>query len=241
MARQPAQSEKLRLQGPPRRMRGASTAVKQIGEYRLRLPDVLSKVGAPTVSAHVLRQREDAGHLRVRLPETTPPGEYAAELETEDGAHAVTLVVEPQVRLHALSTRSTFEGRPGEPADLILTVSNLGNVPVALPGAAAIGVYDDDGLEDAFASTYRQDTDDPMKLLGHWILKVRDGYGGLLKCTTVSGAGEIAPGEQRTLTLRTKLPEKLKAGHSYHGVLEIGPLAQSISVNVLKSGRGERK
>jgi hypothetical protein len=241
MANRSATPEKLRLQGPPRRLRAVSSAMRQIGEYQLRLPDVLSKSGAPAmVSAHVLRQREDAGQLRVRLPESTPPGEYTAQLETDSGTYPVALVVEPQVRLRSLATRSVFEGKPGETAEIMLTVSNRGNIAVAVPEAITIGIYDDDGLEDAFASTYRQDTDDPLKLLGHWILKVREGYGGLLKCT-VAAAGEIAPSEERTLTVRTKLPEKLKPGHSYHGVLEIGPLAQSISVSVLKTGRGDRK
>jgi hypothetical protein len=37
------------------------------------------------------------------------------------------------------------------------------------------------------------------------------------------------------------LPGKLKPGHAYHGILELGPLAQSVDVKVNKRERGYQK
>lgn len=194
-----------------------------------------------SVPAHIVSRRDEAGQLRVKLPECMAPGTYAAQLEIAGEKHSVEVNVEAQQRLIVRPGQFNFEGDPGGSAEITLTLSNRGNVSIDIPTVFAFGAYDNNGLAEAFASTYRQETDDALKLISHWVHKLRDGYGGLLKCNVTAGAGVLAPGEQRAVTIKTTLPSKLKPGHAYHGVLELGPLAQSIGVKVNKHERGAKK
>jgi len=241
MARTASTAQQLRLQGPPRRLRVTGAAVPKGGTGTLVLTASAKSGQAVSVPAHVVQRREEASQLRARLPRDTPPGTYAARLEIEGAMHPVEITVEPQERLSARPAQSDFDGEPGGTAEITLTLFNRGNVAINIPETIVIGIYDNDGLEEAFASTYRQETDDALKLIGHWVAKLREGYGGLLKCSVVAGAGALAPGEQHALTIKTTLPSKLKPGHSYHGALEIGPLTHSIGVNVHKRERGGQK
>jgi hypothetical protein len=57
----------------------------------------------------------------------------------------------------------------------------------------------------------------------------------------MAGGDALAPGEQRAVTIKTTLPSKLKPGHVYHGVLELGPLVRLIGVKVSKPESRGRK
>ncbi len=241
MPRSVPQVQQLRLHGPPRLLRLTSAAIPKDGTGTLTLPTIGEGGGAMSVPAHIVSRRGEAGQLRVRLPRSTRPGIYAAQLEIAGEEHSVEVNVEAQEQLVVRPAQATFEGEPGGAAETTLALSNRGNVSIAVPTTFAIGMFDNDAMEAAFASTYRQETDDALKLFSHWVHKLRDGYGGLLKCSVAVGAGELEPGEQRTITIKTTLPGKLKPGHAYHGVLELGPLAQSVDVKVNKRERGYQK
>jgi hypothetical protein len=209
-------------------------------ECRVLLPTSLSSDGRSTsVRARVVRRREGAGELRVSLPVHTPPGEYAAQLEMNGEVQPVALSVEPYGRLSASPAQTVLEGRPGAAAEQTVTLYNDGNVAVDLPATSVVGLHDKNGLEEAFASTWRLDSNDPLDLLKHFILALRTGDGGMLKLR-IDGAGDLAPRTERRLTIRANLPEKLKPGHSYYGEGPLGPLRYSIGVNVLRRKSGDK-
>ena len=94
------------------------------------------------------------------------------------------------------------------------------------------GVFDDDGIETALASTYRMETDDLSKIVGNVFAHLREAHGGLLRLRVAEGAHFLALGERRVLMLTTTLNAKLKHGHRYHGVLEIGEHGIAVRIKV---------
>lgn len=241
MARNVSNAQQLRLHGPPRRLRLTSTAIPKSGIGTLTLAATGGRGEAMSVPVYIVSRRDEAGQLKVKLPEITAPGVYAAQLEIAGEEYSVELNVEAQERLIAGPGKLEFEGDPGGSAEIKLTLSNRGNVSLVIPKAFTCNIYEDGALENAFASTYREETDDALKLFSHWIRKLRDGDGGLLKCDVIAGGDALAPGEQGAVTIKTTLPSKLKPGHAYHGVLQLGPLARSIGVKVNKHERGVQK
>jgi hypothetical protein len=241
MASNVSNAQQLRLHGPPRCLRLTSTAIPKSGIGTLTLSATGGRGEAMSVPAHILSRRDEAGELTVKLPESTAPGIYSAQLEIAGEQHPVELNVEAEERLIVGPGELEFEGEPGAAAEIKSTLSNRGNVSIVIPTAFTCSISDDDALEEAFTSTYRQETDDALKLFSHWIGKLREGDGGTLKCNVVAGGDALAPGEQRAVTIKTTLPSKLKPGHVYHGELELGPLVRLIGVKVNKRERGGRK
>lgn len=218
--------------GAPNRLKLFNSALAGQESCKIILPDSLkSFAGNSELMVPVLSHRDFQEHIRIRLPKSTPPGAYEAELEINGAKHPITIQVDPLERLSVRPLNGVFEGKPGAKASFEVTLSNVGNTDILIPDTGALGVYDDKGLENAFASTYRQDTDKPEKLLSHWMLKLREGYGGLLKLR-ISGSGVLQPQAQRTLTLETNIPEKMKPGHSYHGVWRLSILHYPIRVRI---------
>jgi hypothetical protein len=238
MASSASEVPQLKLHGPPQRLWLTSTAIPKSGSGTLTLSTTGEGGQAMSVPAHIVSRRGEPGKLKVKLPEGIAPGSYVAQLAIAGEQLPVEVNVEAQERLIAGPGKYDFEGAPGDPAEITLALSNRGNVSISIPTTSTCGVFDNQGLENAFASTYRQETDNVLKLIGHWVLKLRDGYGGLLKCNVIAGADALAPGEQRKVTIQTTLPSKLKPGHAYHGALQLGPLALSIGVKVTKNERG---
>jgi len=222
----------LEFSGPPCRLRLAGLLISLVEKAHLLIPAALSKDGEPEkVQAGVL-QRAGGVHVHAQLAPDTPPGEYPTQMQIDGATHEVTLRVEAAPRLRARPNRSVFGGHPGGAAKATVTLVNLGNVSIDIPDVAVVGMYDNDGLEEAFAGVYRQESNDPLFLIGHLIRGLREGSGGLLKLRLDPGAGELAPGAERVVTFKTNLPEKLKPGHSYHGVWKLGPMHHSIGINV---------
>jgi hypothetical protein len=181
------------------------------------------------------RRFQGAVSLRVRIDRRTLPGIYSATISSGGDSFRSEIRVEPRLRLRASPAGLLFHARPGEDASVDLTLENTGNVEADIPETISFGIYDNQGIETALASTYNQDTHDIQQLVGHFVDKLRDGYGGLLKVRVVSGGGKLRPGEGRRIRMTSRLPAKLKQGHAYHGVWMIETLHASVSVIVCKT------
>jgi hypothetical protein len=226
----------LRLFGPPNRLSFAGTEIAAGDGGRLILPDSLQRYADTSeIPVSVRATRRGTRRMRMRLSRATPPGRYPAELEIAGRRYPLTLDVAEAPRLRISPLSATFAGRPGDTAEVELTFTNGGNVAMTVPETIAVGLFDDDGIEAAFADTYRQESDNAQELVGHWLRKLREGYGGLLKLRVVEGAGELAPADSRTVRISTALPKKLKPGHGYHGVWEFGPVFYRIAVTVQRT------
>lgn len=231
-------AQPLSLRGAPRSLRLFGPLPPGLSDCRIVLPGSLSNGGQTTsVRAQVLRRPQGVRDVRASLPPHTPPGEYEAQLEMNGESHPIALSIEPSIRLHATPVRAVLEAEPGNAAEQKVTLVNQGNVAIKIAATIAIDLHDERGLEEAFASTWRQGSNDPQDLLRHFIMSLRAGDGGLLKLR-IDGAAELPPGAEQTLTLTANLPEKLKPGHSYYGEAPLGPLRYPIDVKVVRRKRG---
>jgi len=224
------QEAALRLRGLPRSLSMSHPVLAGHDRVELKLPDALAAhAGAATVSLPVREKRGKVAAVRLRLNRRAPPGCYTAKLAIGDETRDISLDIAPAPRLAIFPPSAHFDAAAGKEAVLDITFTNTGNVAIDLPERAVVGLFDDDGLEMAFVETYRQQTDSPTELLGTWLRSLRNGYGGLLKLR-VTGGGALLPGDERIIRAAAHVPEGLSAGHSYHGVWELGPVNYRIAV-----------
>jgi hypothetical protein len=226
MAKQSAAPAPI-FRGSPRRLSSSHPALAG-GVGEIVLPDELAAEAAGPAIPISLRGSRAAA--RLSLPSTSPPGRYAAQLRVGDETVPVELDIAPTPRLKVFPTSAHFAAGADGEASVDINVANVGNVAMDLPPRFVVGMFDDDGLEMAFVEAYREVTDDPAKLFGAFLRGLRFGYGGLLKLRIAKGAGSLAPGEERSVTLSAQLPETLKSGHSYHGIWKLGPVHYRITV-----------
>lgn len=209
--------------GPPTRLRLAASDVAAFASARAaRWPEGLH---GGDRAAPILRRTRDGSNISLRLDPLTRPGEYTVILEFADGGQReVSVSVEPQPRMRVTPGTLRFIGSPAEPVSTRLLLENRGNVSITIGNVLVTGVFDDNGMETAFASTYRMENGDLTvnKILEHFFSRLRDAHGGLLALNVAEGSGELAPGDRRVLVLTTTLKSKLRRGHNYHGVLKIG-------------------
>src|SRR3954452_1140808 len=96
--------------------------------------------------------------MKLKLKPDTPPGNYTVVLRSRDERWQATARVQPFVRVHVTPSELSFRALPGETATCLTTLVNEGNVAIEVPKAALVGIFDDDGIETAFAATYREKT-----------------------------------------------------------------------------------
>ncbi|HEY4263986.1 MAG TPA: hypothetical protein VGM72_01605 [Micropepsaceae bacterium] len=233
--RSAAHAHPLSFRGTPRSLSLSNPALAGHECGELVLPEELAAHSeSAVIKLPVHSRRSDGPSLKLRLDRGAPAGKYQAQLRLAGKSVPVTLDIAPAPRLSVFPLSADFTGKAGSDCELEMTLVNKGNVAIELPERSIAGIFDDEGLEAAFAETYRQDTDDPVQLVGHWLRKLRDGYGGLLKLRIGSGSVSLPPDTERTITVSAHLPESLKRGHSYHGIWEIGPVHYRVTVAISK-------
>jgi hypothetical protein len=224
----------LKLHGEPHRLALTSPALADHKTVAVDLPESLKQsLGSGEVKAEIRSWLGERGHLRLRLPRATPPGRYNASIRTDKTTVPVEIEVAPYRRLKAAPAGVTFAGKPGQDVSVSITFKNAGNSNIDIPERSHVGIYDDDGIETAFASAYRDEVQDPMEMIKAFVRKLREGHGGLLKLR-IQGAGMLEPGHHRTMTVTGHLPESVKPGHAYHGVWTIEGLNYAVFVEVSK-------
>lgn len=227
-----ARADRAQFLGPPGRLRLAGGDAALVAQVQtLHLPEALQ---ACTDGRHpVLRRGRDPGRTRLRLPAHTPPGHYEGSVEFADGQRQpFELTIEPRPRIRVSPSTLNLSGAAGAHAKAQLLLENRGNVPIEIDETLVTGVFDNDGIETALAAAYRLDSDDITQIVGTVFSRLRDAHGGLLKLRVAEGAGSLAVGERRLLTIETLLSSKLHAGHGYHGVLQLGGHAIAVRLSV---------
>jgi hypothetical protein len=191
-----------------------------------------------TTGRQPFRQKKNrAGELqdlRVKLNANTPPGLYMATVKTKGKSLPVEIHVEEHTRVTVTPTRLSISGKSGSKVTISAMFINRGNTAIEIPRTDAIGIYDDKGLETAFASTYRQDSEDINELLKHFIGKLRAGHGGLLKLRLTKGYGLLEPEERALVEIEAQIPSRLKPGHHFHGVWRVASINFAIKLAVIK-------
>lgn len=220
--------------GPPSRLRLAAADAEAFASARAaRWPEGPREGNRGP--APLLRRTRDGSQISLRLDPLTPPGEYAVIIDFADGGEReVSVAVEPRTRLRVTPGALHFAGAPSESVSTRLLLENHGNVGIAIGNTLVTGVFDDNGIETALASTYRMESEalNVNNILGNIFARLQDSHGGLLALRVTAGSGELAPGERRILVLETTLKSKLRRSHHYHGVLKLGEYGISVRVTI---------
>ena len=236
MQKQPGKaSEIIQLRGAPRQvlLQSRLPALTQ-ADF---LPDAaLANIIGTHKHSLRIRKHDDGTikQVKIRLPEATPPGRYAGTLKSGQQEFPIAIDVQEKQRLQIAPVSLQLRGKPGEKIHAQLLLINKGNVSINIPERDVIGIYDDDGMEVAFAATYRLETDDPLVLLKSFIGKMREGHGGLVKIRVSEGAGALPPATQKSIALEISLSDTAKANHQYHGVWSLGSVEYALTIAVNK-------
>ena len=159
--------------------------------------------------------------LRLHLPRTTPPGTYEGRLIVGDRERAALITVDPEVFLRLLPERLILEASAGDQLQIDLTLLNLGNVAVELRGAYAFGMFDVGGTERAIGKMVVDGGYEGKRRVDVFADAIADEHGGVVRVKVESGAGEIAPGETRDLSVRFHVPDHVRPGRTYWGTWPI--------------------
>ena len=221
----------LEFIGPPRRLIAVGNLpADPAGELRLE-GEISSYMKSGPGGLKLRRRRHaEAPELRLRLAPNTPAGDYKATLKAGKKSQAVIVRVLPETRVAVSPAELSFRGAAGARVTQLATLINKGNETVEVPRTAAVGIFDDDGIETAFASTYGKKVTSVDAFLTHFTGKLREAHGGLMKLALKRGAGRHAPGTAAALEIVAELPAGLVAGHRYHGVWSTDFASFAVSV-----------
>jgi hypothetical protein len=235
MARASSQVAQLEFIGPPHRV-VSFVALPEGKDYEFvpdkRLSGFLKDVRRPFRIG-----RRAAGNLRqikLRLDRATPPGRYDAALSAGSKKIGIAVTVSENRRVTVSPKLLRFTATLGGTDQIRAALTNLGNVPFAVPQAVPIGLFDDDGVETALASTYRKDPENIDEFLSSFVAQLREGHAGLMKLKFAEGSGDLAPATSRAVVLEATLPETAKPGHRYHGAWNTDFTSVAIAVTVVK-------
>jgi len=220
------------LSGPPRKLLLQESGLELEGTVTLELDDAVEDIAGPY---KVRIKRDNEGrlkYLKVKLDRSMPPGKYGSRLKSANADIPVVLEVQESIALAMSPSQITVAGCNGTKVVTSALLTNKGNITLEIPRSHHLGVYDDDGVETAFATTYRLDEDDPIELFGNFIHKLRDGYGGLLKLRITKGYGALPAGISRRVEIEVALQKKLKPQHHYHGVWSLFNSNFNVAISV---------
>ncbi len=203
--------------GPPQRLIAVG-ALPDIAPADVGVEGAVADFLRPGRAALRLRMGRASRQMKLKLKPDTPPGNYTVVLRSRDERWQATARVQPFVRVHVTPSELSFRALPGETATCLTTLVNEGNVAIEVPKAALVGIFDDDGIETAFAATYREKTETVDRFLSTFTNKLREAHGGLMKLKIVRGDGSHAAGSAVAVEVEAELPGGLAKGHRYHGV-----------------------
>lgn len=227
--------DELTISGPPRSMR----AIVPLSVERATVVPIALHIGVQrSIVRAVLRPLAmGTSELRLRLPDQSAPGVYPGEATMEGKARALIVEIEPQLRIRVQPEQTTVTVQPASSQPFSLTISNGGNVPIDIPRIAAFDLDDVDGQERALGRSLRAPLAPGEARVDRFFEELRESHGGEARVTVRSGAGPLAPGELRDIACVLEVPDMVRAGRSYSGSFEIGPVSHVLVADIMSSSR----
>ena len=224
----------LHITGPPRRLRLVDSLFSESLDVQLFTKKAFGEFTKGQILPCRVRKfsKERPLDLRVKLPANTKPGNYPAKLETGKESHSVIIRVEESTKLKHYPGQLRFSAKPGGKISQKVSFENQGNITTTLPKDGIGNLYLDSGIPEAVASTLQSQADDGDDFFKHLLLKLRDGYGGLIKIKFIADDFELKPGEKKTYSLEGRLPKNLKTGERYFGIWHVADFHFLINVKV---------
>jgi hypothetical protein len=230
----------IRFRGSPSYVQALTPLVFQdvvatgIPRLDLKLPqsDTKSDAKAEPLNLQAEGAGQSATWLRFSMPEATPPGTYEGTVLI--GAERYPSVVEVDARsLIVISpAHLLLQGAPGDELTANLSVINSGNIPCEIPKAQKIGLLDMVGAERAVGIALRGGVQRGEERVAMFAEELAKSHGGRIALNVEEGAGTLAPGEFRHLSVTLRLPDNLKPGRTFGGTWMLLNLSYYVEVQV---------
>ncbi len=210
-------TQALEFVGPPRRLVAVGYVPTLEGPTQIKGP--LSKFLAEGRQAVRSRRggRRAAG-MTLRLAANTPAGDYKGMLSTTDQEYAITARVLAETNLSILAGELALVGPSGGSAKTTMAIANNGNTEIKFPRAIPIALFDDDGLETAFATSYAKPRETVDDFFAAFHGKLSEAHSGILKLAITRGHGIHPAGTSFSIDFALDISKPLRPGRRYHGV-----------------------
>jgi hypothetical protein len=175
-----------------------------------------------------------ATELRLKLPGATPPGSYRGEVTLSGRPYAITIEVEPTLRVRISPPTVSITTEPGGRAEFAIVTMNNGNVAVEIPKSSAFDLDDADGQDRALGLALRAELLENEKRVDRYFEELRRSHGGQARVSVLDGAGPLVPGESRTLRCRVEIPMTTEPDRSFAGAWPIAGTSHVVSVTIQK-------
>jgi len=230
------EADEIRLFGPPNRVSGtlpSELSKSTVVPISLRVAD--------EISVYRARARAVGGgvcEIRVRLPRATPPGTYRGESMLGDEKRKVTVEIEAKERIRIRPRETVLSGPPGGSVEFRVTVSNDGNVPLAVPKVETIDIDDVRGPERAYGRALRASLKEDERRVDRFFEEVREDHGGEAHVAITEGSGSLMPGQMRELSCRLDIPTTVQEKRTYAGGMDLGSAGHGIVLDVTNGAKG---
>jgi hypothetical protein len=225
-------SSHVTFRGPPHRMTSL-----------VPLPDGTDVLGEPKALLEgaeirglairpLTREGLNMGKVTLRLPKSTPPGNYAGSVEIGGRQVPVVVNVEPRPKVEVSPSRLSFEVEPGTEVAADVTLLNVGNAPFRVPAASTFCVFDGSGVDHAFWVALVTDPPEGKERIDLLLDDLAESHGGLVEVRARAGERTVAPGESRDVQVTLRFSDRIRPGRSYAGSWDADGLHLSIEVTV---------
>jgi hypothetical protein len=244
MARKRTSRASLSFRGSPRGIEGLAPLAISVPAAAtlavdLKEADTSARIGPLTLQTEPAGA--DATWLRFDLPPTTPPGKYSGSVQLDADKFPITVEVHPQEELSISPPGLSVTAPAGGEATIELVLVNDGNVPFEIERTHAFNLLQRQAIEEAIHAALRAETAKGASRLDRFVDELADRHGGLVRITIAEGAGELAPGEARSLRAVLRLPDDLKPGSTYTSTWPLGNLNVSVDIHIEPAAARRRK
>ena len=220
------------FRGPPGRLAALFQAVSA-GPVADREATATLKGVAPRLAVRPLARGEVSGlRATLRLPATTPPGNYQGVARIAGRELPIAVEVEPYARTRSHPSRLEVEAGPGSEVAVELMLVNEGNVPLELPSRSSFCLFEGDGIHHALWAALTSDPPAGKQRVDLLLDDLADSHGGLVDVRPSAPPAPIAPGATQAVRLSLRFSDRLRAGHEYSGSWEPAGLRLPLRVSV---------
>ncbi len=152
-----------------------------------------------------------------RLPPTTPPGTYENFLMVGEELHKIKMVVQPTIDIDLYPTHFTLQdSAPGKEHEVVLTLTNVGNLPFQIPDLKHAGSLDMDIYCRAFGFGFREDSSEGfMQTMDEVTQNIKENLADWADVSIDEYGKIVEPGESSILTLHLKNPRNSDPKRDY--------------------------
>jgi hypothetical protein len=230
-----ADATTVRFKGSPERLTGLVPAPAAAPlDLEVRLVDLPAafQSALPAYAQPLTAEPGGPALLRLALPSSTPPGTYTGTIRVGEIERSLAVEVEPLIRVRFNPVSLVLHGASGANVSAPFTLYNVGNSGFEVRRVYAFGVFDVDGLDDAFGHTFRTELRPGERRIDVFAEKLAEGHGGLVRVRIEKGSGTVPAGAVRELSAVFRLPERMWPGRSYAGTLPLNYARYGVRIDV---------